>query len=369
MSFVTATRDFESWLAGFFPLHERDLAFKHERMAHPRDPFPFLRGTYYRWVKLWPKASPAEAAAPRVLGVGDLHVENFGLWRDSDGRLCWGVNDFDEADDLPYTNDLVRLAASVRLARMGRRLHVKFRRACHEIIVGYRHVLESGGLPFVLEERHPELRKLGMASEREPKAFWEKMTAVLRDPEPALVPEARDALTRNMPDGAPSPQIRFRSRVGMGSLGKPRYIGLTEWAGGWIAREVKAVTPSATAWLSERAESRSRIAEIVGRAVRSPDPYYRPGEKWVARRLAPRCSRIELGSLAATDDVCRVLWAMGGETANVHLGTLGVADAILKDLSARPEAWLADAGRASAKAVLREWREWQNFAAKGSINR
>jgi len=32
-----------------------------------------------------------------VLAVGDLHVENFGTWRDAEGRLIWGVNDFDES--------------------------------------------------------------------------------------------------------------------------------------------------------------------------------------------------------------------------------------------------------------------------------
>jgi len=36
-----------------------------------------------------------------VLAVGDLHVENFGTWRDAEGRLIWGVNDFDEAWRLP----------------------------------------------------------------------------------------------------------------------------------------------------------------------------------------------------------------------------------------------------------------------------
>ena len=30
--------------------------------------------------------------------------------------MIWGVNDFDEAHDLPYTNDLVRLAVSALLA-------------------------------------------------------------------------------------------------------------------------------------------------------------------------------------------------------------------------------------------------------------
>jgi uncharacterized protein (DUF2252 family) len=36
-------------------------------------------------------------------------VNSFGTWRDLEGRLCWGVDDFDESYWLPYTNDLVRL--------------------------------------------------------------------------------------------------------------------------------------------------------------------------------------------------------------------------------------------------------------------
>ena len=40
--------------------------------------------------------------------MGDLHVENFGTWLDSRERLVWGMNDFDEACELPFTSDLVR---------------------------------------------------------------------------------------------------------------------------------------------------------------------------------------------------------------------------------------------------------------------
>ena len=40
-------------------------------------------------------------------GVGDLHVENYGTWRDAEGRLVCGNNDFDETCPLPYTNDVV----------------------------------------------------------------------------------------------------------------------------------------------------------------------------------------------------------------------------------------------------------------------
>ena len=55
---------------------------------------------------------------PKVLAVGDLHIENFGTWRDSEGRLVWGVNDFDETWRLPYTQDLVRLTTSTLIGGM-----------------------------------------------------------------------------------------------------------------------------------------------------------------------------------------------------------------------------------------------------------
>ena len=62
--------------------------------------------------------------APQVLAVGDLHVENFGTWRDMEGRLVWGINDFDEVYELPYTIDLVRLAASAHIAIRESRLEI-----------------------------------------------------------------------------------------------------------------------------------------------------------------------------------------------------------------------------------------------------
>ena len=67
---------------------------------HPaRDSKLFLRVTFYRWVEQWAKMCPRLAWQKEhvVLAVGDLHVENFGAWRDSRERLAWGVNDFDEA--------------------------------------------------------------------------------------------------------------------------------------------------------------------------------------------------------------------------------------------------------------------------------
>ena len=46
---------------------------------------------------------------------GDLHAENFGTYMNSDGRLVFDVNDFDEAYLGHFTWDLQRMAASLGL--------------------------------------------------------------------------------------------------------------------------------------------------------------------------------------------------------------------------------------------------------------
>ena len=83
---------------------------------------------------------------PQVLSVGDLHVENFGTWRNAEGRMVWGINDFDEAYPMAYTNDLVRLAASACLAIRQDALKLDPDDACHAIR-GLRRGMEKGGLP------------------------------------------------------------------------------------------------------------------------------------------------------------------------------------------------------------------------------
>src|SRR5215472_8149550 len=146
-----STRRYESWLKREVPLVQADLHLKHRRMAEA--PFLFLRATFYRWAQQWCDECPELAGAPKVLAVGDLHVENFGTWRDSEGRLIWGVNDFDETVTLPYTQDLVRLATSAMLAIEEKRLTLSQRSACQAIAAGYAESLKKGGGAVVLAER------------------------------------------------------------------------------------------------------------------------------------------------------------------------------------------------------------------------
>ncbi len=80
-----------------------------------------------------------------MLAVGDLHIENFGTWRDAEGRLIWGVNDFDEVYPMPYPIDLVRLATSVCLAIEEDHLTLVPDDACKAILKGYQDTLSEGG--------------------------------------------------------------------------------------------------------------------------------------------------------------------------------------------------------------------------------
>src|SRR4029450_13024902 len=78
---------YEQWLRDHCMVVEKDLEAKHERMRE--DAFVFLRATYFRWARTIEKVCPGFSNAPRVLCVGDTHVENFGTWRDSEARQVW----------------------------------------------------------------------------------------------------------------------------------------------------------------------------------------------------------------------------------------------------------------------------------------
>ena len=174
MNIFEATRHYENWMGRHVKLVSQQLLDKHAMMRS--DPFTFFRGTYYRWLQLWHLAvTKSIKTAPSVLAVGDLHVDSFGTWRDVEGRLIWGVYDFDEAFPFPYTNDLVRLAASVKIAATAGALEIPLRDACHAILKGYRATLRKGGAAIALAEDEHFLQTLGIAELKAPEDFWQKL--------------------------------------------------------------------------------------------------------------------------------------------------------------------------------------------------
>ena len=350
MNIKKATAKYEAWLARHLRIVDPDLKFKHAQMRTAV--FPFMRATYYRWAQVWEDVCGDAARGLKVLAVGDLHVENFGTWRDIEGRLIWGINDFDEAWRLPYTNDLIRLAASALLAEMG----CDAKAGMDAILKGYGAALEAGGRPFVLAEHHPALRHMATARLHDPEPYWQKLRALAQSEKqcPAGVSKALD---RMMPERG----LRWREAhriAGLGSLGRERYVALAEWRGGSVAREAKALAPSACVWAANgKGTAAILYQKILDCAVRCRDPFVRLQRRWIVRRLAPDCSRIELSALPKEHDVLRLLNAMGWETANIHLGS-GRATTLRADLKKRPRGWLLNAARAMEKAVKADFKAY-----------
>jgi len=356
MNVVKATRQFEDWLAQRTLIVKRDLQLKHAAMKEAV--FPFLRATYYRWAQIWPEVCPDLAKAPRVLAVGDLHVENFGTWRDIEGRLIWGVNDFDEAYPLAYANDLVRLAVSAHLAAEAGHIPLKRKDICTTILEGYRDALRSGGSPFVLGEKNQWLRLIAESELRDPVRFWAKMDALPKAKGEVPI-TAVDAIEHLMPHRELPYKLTHRV-AGLGSLGHARYVALADWHGGRIAREAKALVASACHWAKNwHGPADILYQTIITRAVRCPDPFVQLRGRWIVRRLSPHCSRIELSTLKAQGEEMRLLHAMGWETANIHLGTPSGRKPILRHIQKQKAKWLHQASESMLNAVREDWKVWK----------
>jgi uncharacterized protein (DUF2252 family) len=355
MNIVQATRSYEAWMRNCATVIESDLRSKHVQMKD--DPFLFFRGTFYRWAQLFPEICPDLRNAPKVLCSGDLHVGSFGTWRDAEGRMAWGVDDFDEAYPLPYTNDLVRLAASVKMAADAETLTISVKDGCDAILEGYERSLKAGGCPIVLAERERNLERLGIAAIKPPQDFWEKL--VDRPAANGVPRQARQAIEKTLPDKKLHYKL-VRREAGIGSLGQQRFVAIADWEGGCIAREAKSMLPSSCEWVNGTAgHGQSYYQRAIRSTVRSRDPYQTMVGDWLIRRLSPDSNPIEIEDLPKQRDEVALLHAMGSEAANVHLGTRGQARKIVKDLRGRKSKWLRSAAKDMAKTLEREWEEYR----------
>jgi Uncharacterized protein conserved in bacteria (DUF2252) len=356
MSFIEDNTAYEAWLATQCDVVASDLKTKHKVMRDSA--FMFLRATYFRWARRIPQICPELMDAPRPLCIGDLHLENFGTWRDADGRLVWGVNDFDEAAAMPYTLDLVRLATSIRLAPDRA---VSGHEAARLLIAGYLEGLELPQ-PALLDEGETWLRPYAIGSEVESGKFWKKLDDRSKYP---LIDGKTDGkpprevmrlLNASLPEGAT--KIRYRRRVaGGGSLGRPRYVAIADWRGGRVLREAKALVPSAWAWV--HGTQPSGLVRLAKGKYRAPDPMFDVQGKWIIRRLAPDSRKIELGEDARTDIESSFLQAMGFDLASIHAAGPAGVDALRRDLKRRPRGWLYQAAKTAAAAVEKDFAAWK----------
>ena len=346
-----SARQYEDWLREQLDgdVEAQALAEKHDKMRESA--FIFLRATYWRWAETIFDVCPDLARGTHVLAVGDIHLENYGTWRDVDGRLSWGVNDFDEAAEMPYGLDLVRLAASALLGRGRRR--IADAEICAAILNGYRQGLLAPR-PVVLDRDRLWLRELVVVSEKERIKFWKKMAAVRGTPAPERYLSA-------IADAMPEPGLPVktaRRSAGTGSLGRPRWVGTADWRGAPIVREAKALVPSAWSRVHGHGNREVRSSEIANGRFRPLDPWYRIENNVVVRRLSPNNRKIEVEKGESTLFTRDMHEMMGFELANVHLGTAERREAIKQDLEKRKRGWLTANARKAAAATTQEYKDW-----------
>jgi Uncharacterized protein conserved in bacteria (DUF2252) len=308
-----------------------------------------LRATFFRWATRIETLCPELRNATQVLSVGDTHTENFGTWRDAEGRLVWGINDFDECAVIPYPFDLVRLAASARLAP---KPIARNRDVAAAILEGYRKGL-SRPRPTLLDEQETWMRPYVVISDDDRREFWDEVADYPDTVPPAIV---ADGLKKTLPENASI--VRFATRVkGGGGLGRPRYVAIARWRGGRIVREAKALVPSAWNWAHNKASSRLRFLDLAKGAFRSPDPFLALQSGFLFRRIAADSRKVELGDNAGAKLKLDLLRAMGFDLGAIHSAE-GAAKTISADLSSRPADWLHSSAKIAAAEVEKDFDKW-----------
>ena len=355
MSFRTDNEAYETWLGRQCDVVKSDIDYKHRLMKESA--FIFLRATYFRWARKIGDWCPELMDAPRVLAVGDLHLENFGTWRDADGRLVWGVNDFDEAATMPYVLDLVRLATSMRLAP---RPAVSARETAEALLEGYREGLDDPQAALLFEGQ-TWLRPYAEPGEGKPEKFWDEVALYSAAKPP---PPIAAALRASLPRDVARKDVRFARilRKGGGSLGRPRYAAIAYWRGGQIVREAKALVPSAWSWAhGEGGRARSNFMTLATGRYRAPDPFLHVRNGFILRRIAADSRKIELGEEAGRKLQRRLIKAMGFDLAAIHAAGASRVTRLKDDLKRRRRQrnWLDQAAEIAEDKVRSDFREWR----------
>ena len=334
---VRSTDHYDSWLLALEPAFKHDLKQKLKIMAG--EPGDFLRATFYRWSERFPDVCLEVISAPAVRAVGDVHVGNFGTWPCGGGRIRWGLNDFDEAGWMPFTNDLVRLATSALLARSDLDPQV----VGHAILSGYSERIRNGGFIALDIADDAELRTSVAAAQTSAKAFFGKLAG--KDGLDADDARSLARLCERLSEAVPGGELHHR-RAGRGSLGRVRVFALGK-GDPPVAIEAKRVLRSAWSWARRGSHADPNSADdrnddlsaLLLDARREPDPQTSIEEidehQWVLRPLSPDRVGIDFGDTGnvSRDLATGLLDRMGAEVAHIHLLSHDPAPLI---------SWLAD---------------------------
>ncbi|MCX2922575.1 DUF2252 domain-containing protein [Streptomyces sp. NEAU-W12] len=301
----------------------------------------------------------------RVWIHGDLHAENFGTYMDSNGRLVFNVNDFDEAYVGPFIWDLKRFAASMALIGYAKALSDEQITGLVRIYTAaYReriHALATGAKseevpPFTLDTAQgPLLDALRDARSLTRFGLLDSMT-VIRDFERRFasgggaveldaatrykVLAAFDGYLETLPDASLARPDSYRVKdvvgrrgIGIGSAGLPSYNILLEGHSDALENDVviyikQAQHPAVSRHITDpgvrdyfRHEGHRTV--ISQRALQAhADPWLGwtelDGTGQLVAEVSPYAVDLDWGDIDEPDEIAQVVADLGRATATMH---------------------------------------------------
>jgi uncharacterized protein (DUF2252 family) len=369
------------------------------------DPFAFFRGANALFLSLLPRGN-AVFRAPHTLVCGDLHFENFGAFK-GDNRLCYfDINDFDEACVAPFTIDIVRFLACIKVAADGLLLDSsQTERLERTFLAAYTAAILDGKprwmerslatgvfrklLRRAMKRTRPELldRFSTSAGGRRSIRIDGRRTLALQRGEPAHL---RRFMRRFSHDAATPSFFRLidasRRIAGNGSLGLPRYLLLLRGRGspdGNFALDLKFAARSAVAhwWGGPQPPWSSEAERIVGiqRRMQAIPPAMLAAvtfekQPFVLKELQPSIDRLDFSEWRGKPRRIREsVEGMGHVAAWAHLrGCAHYNSANVETLQAYAagKAWQGRAVRladAAAKSMQRAWKSFCEDYDAGAV--
>ncbi|WP_455361947.1 DUF2252 domain-containing protein [Streptomyces sp. SYSU K21746] len=301
----------------------------------------------------------------RVWIHGDLHAENFGTYMDSNGRLVFNVNDFDEAYVGPFTWDLKRFAASVALIGYTKALSdEQITALVRTYAAAYReriHALATGAKndevpPFTLDTADgPLLAALRVARSLTRFGLLESMTEI-REFERRFAPgggsieldaatrykvlDAFDGYLETLPDSSLARPDSYRVKdvvgrrgIGIGSAGLPSYNILLEGNSDALENDVviyvkQAQTPAVSRHITDPAvreyfQHEGHRTVISQRALQAhADPWLGwtelDGAGQLVAEVSPYAVDLDWSDIDDLEEITAVVADLGRATATMH---------------------------------------------------
>jgi len=314
----------------------RDPALLALKLAKMRgDAFAFLRGSCHLFYASLPGRA-LFADTPWAWACGDLHLENCGSYRGDNDQVYFDINDFDESVLAPASWDLVRVVASLLVARhdLGISLDCARTHAC-ALIDAYTQALSRGVARWLEREIAvpPVQTLLDAARQTRPRDLLAQRTRGKADrrrlrvdggkalpASASVVRKVKRFFAGHVAQGGTRFKVLDVARriAGTGSLGVERYVVLARQNGKDerpLLLDLKAALPPCAQPRSRRAPAfvsdAERIVRIQDRMQAVPIEWLAAveveGTAFVLRRLLPSEDRISVRQLRRRPKPLRAL--------------------------------------------------------------